>query len=188
MQLPRAAAWPHISKIVLSPSHPFPVHEHLLKLVFEDWQTDRHGPAPLYWPTPQTAACTNAARFMQQHPELLQLPACSERNDAIARCAARALALSQSNVQLLQQWERLHAASVHHPEHFWPRFLDVIGFAFSTQPERVLQLGSGSNPDDCVWFPGARCNIAAAALQGRLHDPDAVALVAACEAEPHRYA
>jgi acetyl-CoA synthetase len=186
VQLPTAAAWPSISKGLLTPAHPFAVHQLLAAAAFSCWDTATLGPHPLYVPTPQTASGTNAARFIDAHPELFPGDADADAATAAAATLANELGLPAATQQLMQQWDRLHALSVHEPHTFWPLFLQAIAFDFAVQPRATLELAQDANPDGCHWFPGARLNIAAAALSGRLHDPDDPAIVVASESDPHR--
>jgi len=66
----------------------------------------------------------------------------------------------------------LHRWSVDHRSEFWEAVLDRLGIDFATAPRAILE-GSAQHP---VWLPGARLNVAAAALRGR---PDALAIIAA---------
>ena len=186
MQRSPAAAWPCVSKLLLSPSHPFKAHQVLAAFVFQSWDVATLGPHPLYVPTKQTAQNSNAARFCASNADMLSSEASSLHSSGTAHIdkLCRALGLCDETHAILRQWEQLHAMSVYAPERFWPRFLTTIGFRFSQQPRCVLELSEDGNPDNCRWFPGARLNIAAAALQGQTHDPDAQAIVSANEADP----
>jgi acetyl-CoA synthetase len=184
LQCPGFAAWSHVSKALLTPEHPFAVHQLLASHIFSNWDAELHGPYPLYIPTDQTALDTNAAQFMRAHPHLITLP--NPTPSTWHTTTIQALNLSTTLHQLMKQWEGLQAASVHHPEEFWPLFLEHIGFSFASPPSRVLELSCNGNPDQCRWFPGGRLNIAASAFSGPMHDPDACAIIAASECEPHR--
>lgn len=72
-------------------------------------------------------------------------------------------------------------ATASHAPAFWPQFLDTINFQFTTPPTNVLQLAPTA--DACVWFPGARLNIAASCLHAA-PTPDAPAIISASELNP----
>lgn len=75
----------------------------------------------------------------------------------------------------------LFAATVAaHADTFWPQFLQAINFRWATPPSATLV--HGTTADDCTWFPGARLNIAACALQSA--PDDAPAMMSASEANP----
>jgi hypothetical protein len=122
---------------------------------------------------------------MATHRELLSLagPISTEAHREVFKFTIQ----DERITSLIADWERLHRASVQHPEGFWPAFLQAIGFEFYQAPSRILTLSSDGNPENCVWFPGARMNIAACALVGPLHDLDARALVASSERHPDQY-
>ncbi len=72
------------------------------------------------------------------------------------------------------------AATASHAPDFWPQFLNTINFTFDTPPRTMLQLGPTA--DECIWFPGARLNIAACCL--RSHTPSSPAIISASEHSP----
>lgn len=92
----------------------------------------------------------------------------------------------------LRDYGLLHRVSVSEPEFFWPRLLAEMRVEFETRPLAALDRSSsapppaGDDPDSVVWLPGARLNVAAAALSREAHDDDSVAVIAANEADPTR--
>jgi len=158
--------WRRVSKYALTPDTPFAVHKLVAAAVFRDWDEATLGPHALWFPHPAAAARTNLARFMAAHPDLLLSHEGGEPPSGLA-----------------QAYDRLHAASVDAPQRFWPPVLRELRVGWHVPPRGVLEL-RGGDPDAAVWFPGARLNIAHAALTGR--DPDAAAIVWAAEGEPCR--
>ncbi|DBA69755.1 TPA: hypothetical protein ACH3X2_012479 [Trebouxia sp. C0005] len=59
-------------------------------------------------------------------------------------------------------WRLLYKVSCTDPEVFWPSVLECLKVPFHTKPTRMLQ--TADNPDEIRWLPGARFNIAEAAL------------------------
>ena len=180
------ASWADVSKRLLSPDVPFTAHQALSDWVFRSWNADSLGPHPLWCPTPQTAASTNAAAFMREHSALLSL---STRSASVVQRMRSAGALAGLEVaQLTAQWERLHEVSISHPDAFWPAVLQQLGFSFAAQPMCILEIPADGNPDHAQWFPGAQLNVAACAMSGPKHDPDAAAVVAGSERDGSRCA
>ena len=159
--------WRRLSKEVLAPRHPWPVHTLLHSATFAPpaWDEGSQGPPPGWVPTAAGAAATNLGRFLASPP-----------GNALTG-GARTLAA-------------LHAASRADPEAFWPPVLEALGVAWAARPPgRVLSPPPGGDwggdPDGCAWFPGGRLNIAAVALgPGPGRDDDAPAIAFACEAAP----
>lgn len=58
--------WRLVSKYVLRPDHPFPLHKLLFQAVYAGWDAGARGPPPCWVPTPEGAAATNAAKFMRR--------------------------------------------------------------------------------------------------------------------------
>ena len=161
--------WRRLSKEVLAPRHPWPVHTLLHAATFAPpaWDEAIAGPPPAWVPTPEGAAATNLGRFLAS-------PA-GARLAGGAGVGAAGLAA-------------LHSASRADPEAFWPPVLAALGVAWATRPTRVLApppTGWGADPDGCAWFPGGRFNIAAVALgPGPGRDDDAPAVAFAAEGDP----
>jgi len=193
----RRQLWRLVSKTVLSPSHPFSAHRLLHEACYSNWDRSARGPPPLWTPDEESgggggARDTNLARMMAtlSDPEAGRRAAfrSSEAAAAVSReWDARATGCP------LRDYDLLHRVSVSEPEFFWPRALRRMRVEFATAPLAALGRGGGASPspssldgdpDSVVWLPGARLNVAAAALSPRAYDDDAPALVAADEAAP----
>lgn len=151
-----------MSKFILRPDHPFGVHRLLFRLVYAGWNPEEQGPPPLWTPTQEGAAATNAARFMA---ELQTQPAWA------TACTG----------DPCRDWALLHSFSNKHPEEFWPPVLCALRIKFHSPPSHVLS-ANADDPDMVRWLPGARLNIAECALSG--HDPDRPAILWASESDP----
>lgn len=81
-----------------------------------------------------------------------------------------------------QDWPLLQRVSCQNPEVFWSAIIKALGITFSVPPERILH--EEPNPDNCVWLPGARLNIADCALRCPLAVADAPAVLWAEEQAP----
>ena len=160
---PTPQLWRAVSKIVLSPRHPHPLHTSLHTACYAAWDASTRGPPPLWTPTPASMASTNLARFMRTFE---------------GGPAWRAARTGDPSTDL-PTLQRLSWAD---PEAWWPAVLPELGVSFVTPPDAVLRRGPPDAPDKTEWFPGATLNIAACALYGQ--DDDAPALVCACEADP----
>jgi acetyl-CoA synthetase len=62
---PAAQCWQAVSRQILRPCHPFPVHRFLYETIFSDWD-DRRGPRPAWSPTEESLRATNIWRLMEQ--------------------------------------------------------------------------------------------------------------------------
>jgi Acetyl-coenzyme A synthetase N-terminus len=171
--------WSDLSKSYLTPEVPFHVHQTLARHVFRAWDVSMLGPHPLWYPSAQTAAETNVAKFIAANAGLCRLPV----PEKVVR-SEEALWHHEPAGHHVAAWERLHAVSVHHPEAFWPAVLRTLGIEFTEPSMCVLQHSRNGSPDDACWFPGARLNIADIALHNPLADPDHPALVFASEECP----
>eukprot|EP00798_Chlamydomonas_sp_ICE-L_P028927 gene28927-32120_t len=78
--------WNFISRYLLRPSHSMELRQHLASAVFQDWPSEELGPWPLWSPTEEEAASTNAARFLAtfKPDQCRWLPGCRMN---IAHCA-----------------------------------------------------------------------------------------------------
>jgi len=64
LRLPAAESWGRISKEILTPSHPFALHQHLYERVFADGDADL-GPPPAWVPPDGFVGTTNIYRLMK---------------------------------------------------------------------------------------------------------------------------
>uniref|UniRef100_A0A1D1ZX96 Acetyl-coenzyme A synthetase N-terminal domain-containing protein n=1 Tax=Auxenochlorella protothecoides TaxID=3075 RepID=A0A1D1ZX96_AUXPR len=159
--LPLPQLWRLVSKHVLHPDLPFPLHVKLYKAAYAGWDGEAQGPPPSWVPDPDAMRDTNIARFMQEWKgsELW-----------------RRLRTGDPT----QDWPLLQQISFEDPESFWPAVLQRLRIRFHSVPSRVL--ARHADPDQVSWFPGARLNVAECALAGR--DPDRPAVVWAEEGTP----
>lgn len=139
---------------VLVPEFPFELHKMIFDATYEDWDSAKLGPPPAWIPTMETMKETNLYKFMEGMEELKML-------DISA----------------------LHELSVKSPEVFWSRVFDQLSVKFHSPPTCILK-DSKERPEDVVWLPGARLNIAEAALSG--WDLDLPAIVWADESLPDK--
>ena len=63
--LPGAECWQHLTQQVLTPNHPFPLHELLYKTTFSDWNR-RQGQPPAWFPSEEQIQTTNLAALMRE--------------------------------------------------------------------------------------------------------------------------
>jgi len=183
--------WRLVSKTVLSPSHPFHAHRLLHEACYTGWDASQQGPPPLWNPDRDSEASfrdTNLARLMAglSDPERGRKAAFAASPEAEA-----ALVSAEWNARATgdpsKDYDLLHRVSVSEPEFFWPRVFAEMRVDFAAGPPlAALEISPSANadPDSVVWLPGARINVAAAALSAKSHDDDSPALVAADEASP----
>src|SRR5262249_35215727 len=60
----RQAIWQKISQTILTPGHPFALHQFFFAKVYEQWDQGRQGPPPAWLPIPESIHRTNVAHFM----------------------------------------------------------------------------------------------------------------------------
>jgi acetyl-CoA synthetase len=61
------ATWRAISQTILTPRHPFALHQFLFNKVYERWDRSSLGPPPAWSPTRGSIRRTNIAQFMSEH-------------------------------------------------------------------------------------------------------------------------
>lgn len=69
------ACWQQISRHILTPQHPFALHQLLYETVYADFDRTTHGPPPAWFPTDEDIAEANITRLMTEldiktYPEL----------------------------------------------------------------------------------------------------------------------
>lgn len=57
-------AWSRLCQERLRPDQPFEMHRQLYAAIYDSWQTQLYGPAPVWIPQQQDINSTNLARFM----------------------------------------------------------------------------------------------------------------------------
>lgn len=72
-------------------------------------------------------------------------------------------------------WPSLHRQSREEPEVFWRAMIGRLGVTFDEAPERMLDVSAGV--ERARWLPGARLNIARAALRAAETDPARLAVI-----------
>ncbi|KAG1671365.1 hypothetical protein FOA52_002975 [Chlamydomonas sp. UWO 241] len=139
--------WRLVSGMLL-PTHPPEVHKALLAACYWGWPESELGPPPLYVPSPDEAATTNVARFLQSFKGDAEFEATRGSDPATG-------------------WAALQELSVRDPGAVWGPLLEgELKVTFGVPPSSVLDLPPGGHPDQARWLPGARLNIAVAALSG----------------------
>jgi acetyl-CoA synthetase len=63
--LPAIECWQYLSREILKPEHPFPLHELLYQTVFSDWNFSQGNP-PAWFPSQEQIAATNIAALMNE--------------------------------------------------------------------------------------------------------------------------
>ena len=60
------ACWHEISRYILTPQHPFALHQLLYETVYADFDRTTHGPPPAWFPTDEDIAKANITRLMAE--------------------------------------------------------------------------------------------------------------------------
>ncbi|KAG2449704.1 hypothetical protein HYH02_005232 [Chlamydomonas schloesseri] len=170
--------WSHLARNVLLPSHDFASHLELADAVYGQWPAAALGRPPLWLPQPPDACRTNIATFLERIRDEPWW------RDVTGGCGGVASgSCCRTPEALVRDWRLLQRVSWEAPEAFWPAVLRHLRIRFHTPPCRAL-LRHPSDPDQCRWLPGARLNIAAAALESELAPPGCPALLWAPDGEP----
>lgn len=84
--------------------------------------------------------------------------------------------IAASNVgSVADGWAAFHRQSRDEPEAFWRAMTTRLGVVFDTEPEQMLDVADGV--ERARWLPGARLNIARAALGAGATDPSRLAVI-----------
>ncbi|CAL9057221.1 probable acyl-activating enzyme 17, peroxisomal [Musa acuminata AAA Group] len=131
-------AWDAISKRLLSPDLPFPLHQMMYYGCYVGFDSE---PPPAWIPNEECAASTNTGRLLQRRgKELLGL----RYKDPI------------SSFTDFQEF------SVANPEAYWKMIFEEMGISFSVPPSCILR-DHDSYPGG-QWMPGAHLNAASLCL------------------------
>ncbi|XP_045821118.1 probable CoA ligase CCL12 [Trifolium pratense] len=151
--------WHHlVSRRVLKPSYPHPLHQLLYYTVYSDHQSSSS--PPLYWfPSLEQARRTNLGRFMEIHASRILGP--SSYKDPIT------------------SFPLFHNFSVQHPQVYWSLVLNELSISFAQSPNCILDTSDPSK-NGGTWLPGSVLNIADCCLQPSSHpnkQDDSIAIV-----------
>ena len=61
-----AACWPEVSRNILSPKHPFALHQLLYETVYAAWDAETQGPPPAWFPSETDIAQANITQLMEK--------------------------------------------------------------------------------------------------------------------------
>ncbi|GLT39446.1 hypothetical protein SLA2020_136350 [Shorea laevis] len=147
-----------VSRKVLKPWHPLPLHQLIYYSVYSNWDSSTNGP-PLYWfPSLYQSKLTNLGRVMETYgPKLLG----TSYKDPIA------------------SFNHFRKFSVEHPETYWSVILKELSIVFREAPKCILDTSDKSKPGG-RWLPGSLLNIAECCLLPSSHprkDDDSCAVV-----------
>ncbi|XP_042418915.1 probable acyl-activating enzyme 17, peroxisomal [Zingiber officinale] len=131
-------AWDAISKRILSPTLPFPLHQMLYYGCYRDFGSN---PPPAWIPDKENAASTNIGQVLQKHgSELLGV----RYKDPIS------------------SFTDFQAFSVENPETYWKMVFKEMDISFPVPPSCILQ--SHDSYPGGQWLPGACLNSASLCL------------------------
>ncbi|XP_027191678.1 probable CoA ligase CCL12 isoform X2 [Cicer arietinum] len=151
--------WRHlVSRRVLKPSHPYPLHQLLYYTIYSSHHSSS---PPLYWfPSLEQARRTNLGRLMEIHGSKL---------------------LGESSYKdPITSFPLFHNFSVQHPEVYWSLVLNELSISFVEPPNCILDTSSHPSKHSGTWLPGSVLNIADCCLQPSSHpnkQDDSIAIV-----------
>jgi acetyl-CoA synthetase len=123
------AMWRNISQTVLTPSHPFSLHQFLFAKVYERWDR-RQGPPPAWTPTPESIRKTNIGQFMykRQIADYSGLHEWSVRN----RTAFWLTFVREVGIRFAEPWKQVYdpASGVKAPRWFVGSKLNIAASCF----------------------------------------------------------
>ena len=61
---PAEECWGHVTRSLLKPDHPFPVHLYLHEVTFSDWHPNEQGPVPAWFPGQEDVTGANVFKLM----------------------------------------------------------------------------------------------------------------------------
>ncbi|XP_012572323.1 probable CoA ligase CCL12 [Cicer arietinum] len=159
--------WRHlVSRRVLKPSHPYPLHQLLYYTIYSSHHSSS---PPLYWfPSLEQATRTNLGRLMEIHGS--KLLGASSYKDPIT------------------SFPLFHNFSVQHPEVYWSLLLNELSISFVEPPNCILDTSSHPSKNAGTWLPGSVLNIADCCLQPSSHpnkQDDSIAIVWRSEGFDH---
>ncbi|CAJ2677403.1 unnamed protein product [Trifolium pratense] len=147
-----------VSRRLLKPSYPHPLHQLLYYTVYSDHQSSSS--PPLYWfPSLEQARRTNLGRFMEIHASRILGP--SSYKDPIT------------------SFPLFHNFSVQNPQVYWSLVLNELSISFAQPPNCILDTSDPSKHGG-TWLPGSVLNIADCCLQPSSHpnkQDDSIAIV-----------
>ncbi|KAH7446660.1 hypothetical protein KP509_01G067300 [Ceratopteris richardii] len=139
------ALWRIVSKELLHPKHPHELHRFMYNSVYKDWDHERQGPPPIWFPTQEIAWTTNLGRFMEAHGRKL---------------------LGSLYYDPIESYTIMQKFSVDHPELYWPLVFNELSIHFHAQPSSIFVNPTALCPAG-TWLPGAVLNAAESCLLPR---------------------
>ncbi|XP_027345286.1 probable acyl-activating enzyme 18, peroxisomal isoform X2 [Abrus precatorius] len=139
-----------VSRRVLKPSYPHPLHQLLYYSVYHSAFHSHHADAlpPLYWfPSLEQSKRTNLGRLMETHAPKL---------------------LGASYKDPITSYSLFHSFSVQHPQLYWSLILNELSLSFVQPPNCILDTSDPSKRGG-TWLPGSVLNIADCCLQPSSH-------------------
>uniref|UniRef100_A0A7I4DQI2 AMP-dependent synthetase/ligase domain-containing protein n=1 Tax=Physcomitrium patens TaxID=3218 RepID=A0A7I4DQI2_PHYPA len=137
--------WQRISKELLRPWHPFPLHQLLYYSSYGDWDVSTRGP-PLGWiPTPEIARQSNLGRILERKGREVLGEKYRSPTESLPE---------------LQRW------SFEHPELYLPLVWEHQSLIFHQHPRCFLDTSDEANQGG-VWLPGAHLNVAECCLAAK---------------------
>lgn len=136
------ATWRFVSKELLHPNHPHALHRLMYTSIYHDWDVEKMGPPPAWFPSQELARETNLGRLMVTRGKELLGPA---------------------YYSPLESFPALQKFSVEHPDVYWPIVLNELSLHFYKEPECVFRPPDKSRPGG-YWLPGAVLNAAECCL------------------------
>ncbi|KAL3691862.1 hypothetical protein R1sor_005513 [Riccia sorocarpa] len=134
--------WERIAFTILRSEHPDPLHQLMYNATYRDWDVQRVGPPPVWFPKLEEASKTNIGRLM------------NEKGRKYLGSSYKNPIASFSD---FQKW------SAEHPEVYLELVLKEMSVHFHQKPRCILDTSDESNPGG-VWLPGSVLNIAECAL------------------------
>ncbi|XP_027345741.1 probable acyl-activating enzyme 18, peroxisomal [Abrus precatorius] len=139
-----------VSRRVLKPSYPHPLHQLLYYSVYHSAFHSHHADAlpPLYWfPSLEQSKRTNLGRLMETHAPRL---------------------LGASYKDPISSYSLFQSFSVQHPQLYWSLILKELSLSFVQPPNCILDTSDPSKHGG-TWLPGSVLNIADCCLQPSSH-------------------
>lgn len=142
------ARWSEISRHILTPHHPFALHQLLYETVYADFDRTTHGPPPAWFPTDKDITEANIIRLMMELniKTYAEFHAWTVQNrDTFWQMMIDALDIKTTSTNTAAQQDATGIATPLHA-------LNIVESCFSASPDAIAIVTQRENREDLVTF------------------------------------
>lgn len=159
LSLSACECWQQLTQYILTPTHPFALHQLLYETTFSEWDSDLRFAAALTLVgrshSEERASDSLTLRYRYRGPPPAWFP--SQEQIQATNIAALMHELKVAS------YPELHAWSVRHRAEFWEIMIQRLGIRFRQNYEKIVDLSGGV--ESPRWLVGSRLNIAESCFQ-----------------------